>query len=101
METTYNANNTLHQNGNQIQEPSENMSNEYRLDPQPKWGSPRKQSASVPTGKFRLDFLKVGFIKNSKRFSGNESSSDLFGMFGWCARNKDKGFFKRLFDYTD
>jgi len=107
--STYNEDDTLHyedhQNQDQIQEPSESMSTEFELKPQPKWGGPQKQSANVPTGKLRLDaavtFLKVGFIKTRKRFSGNESSSAIFEMFIWSVKNRDKGFFKRLFDYTD
>ena len=107
--STYDENNTLqyenHQRQNQIQEPSEISSNEYKLDPQPKWGGPQKQSANVPKGQWRLNsavtFLTVGFIKTRKRFSGKESSTALFEMFCWCADNKDKAFFRRLFDYTD
>jgi len=94
-----------HQHQDQVQEPSEILSNQYKLDPQPKWGGPQKQSANVPKGQWRLNsavtFLTVGFIKTRKRFSGKESSTALFEMFCWCADNKDKAFFRRLFDYTD
>jgi len=104
MQTENNANVNI-QYQDQIKEPSEISSNEYKLDPQPKWGGPQKQSANVPEGQWRLNsavtFLTVGFIKTRKRFSGKESSTALFEMFCWCADNKDKAFFRRLFDYTD
>jgi len=106
--STYNLDDSFHyenyQNQDQIHEPSENMSEEYKLDNQPKWEGPQKQSANVSTSKLRLDaaatLLRVGLIKIRKRFSGNESWRAIFEMFVWSAKNKDKGFFKRLFDYT-
>jgi len=100
--STYNEN---RQYQGQAQEPSEILSKEYKLDPQPKWGGPQKQSAKFQTGKMDLDaavtFSKVGLIKTRKRFSGNESSNTIFEMFVWCTKNGDKVFFKRLFDYTN
>jgi hypothetical protein len=100
-----NVQNNEIQSQNQMSQNSIKMQEEYKLEPQTPWGGPQKQSIDVSSDKYKLDdaaiLAKILYIKTRKQFAGNESSRSIFAMFVWCARHRDKCFFKRLFDYTN